>query len=192
MKLKNKEWNITLPAALVIGLLLFLVVGGISFAHYLEKRIYEERTDQLNEITSQVYANLNSSLNVHWIYITFALNMLEGYEPDTIQDIAAYIGELERILETDSRGSRFVLLDSQGNVYDDSGYRGLWPDVDRLASGQDQYSFISDSYIYEGNYWKFVQKLSTPIHVKENDVNFAYIALLKDMEAVTSYYDNGA
>ena len=192
MKPKIKEWNITLPAVLVIGLLLFLVVGGVSFERYLEKRIYEERTDQLNEITSQVYANLNNSLNVHWVYITFALNMLEGYEPDTIQDIAAYIGELERILQTESRGSRFVLLDSQGNVYDTSGYRGLWPDVDRLASGESQYSFISDSYIYEGNYWKFVQRLSTPIYVKEDDVSFAYIALLKNMEAVTSYYDNGA
>ena len=192
MKLKNKKWNITLPAALVAGLLLFLLVGGTFFARYLEQRIYKERTDQLNEITSQVYANLDNSLNVHWIYITFALNMLEGYEPDTIQDIAAYISELERILETDSRGSRFVLLDSQGNVYDDSGYRGPWPDIDRLASREDQYSFISDSYIYQGNYWKFVQKLSAPIHVKENDVNFTYIALLKDMEAVTSYYDNGA
>ena len=192
MKLKNKEWNITLPAVLIIGLLLFLVTSGVYFMRYLEQRIYEERTDQLNEITSQVYANLNNSLNVHWVYITFALNMLEGYEPDTIQEAAAYIGELEHILETDSRGSIFVLLDSQGNVYDASGYRGLWPDVDRLASGEDQYSFISDSYIYEGNYWKFVQRLSTPIYVKEDDVSFAYIALLKNMEAVTSYYDNGA
>ena len=192
MNPKEKKWNITLPAVLGIGLLLFLVTSGIYFMRYLEQRIYEERTDQLNEITAQVFANLNSSLNVHWIYITFALNMLEGYEPDTIQDIAAYIGELERVLETDSRGSRFVLLDSQGNVYDTSGYRGPWPDIDRLASRDDQYSFISDSYIYEGNYWKFVQKLSAPIHVKENDVDFAYIALLKDMEAVTSYYDNGA
>ena len=192
MNPKEKKWNITLPAVLGIGLLLFLVTSGIYFMRYLDQRIYQERTDQLNEITSQVYANLNNSLNVHWIYITFALNMLEGYEPDTIQDIAAYIGELERILETDSRGSIFVLLDSQGNVYDASGYRGLWPDVDRLASDEDQYSFISDSYIYEGNYWKFVQKPSTPIHVKEDDVSFAYIALLKDMEAVTSYYDNGA
>ena len=168
------------------------MIGGIYFAHYLKQRIYEERTDQLNEITSQVYVNLNNSLNVHWLYLTFAINMLEGYEPDTVQETAAYISELESILETESRGSKLVLLDSQGNVYDASGYRGPWPDIDRLASRDDQYSFISDSYIYEGNYWKFVQKLSAPIHVKENDVYFTYIALLKDMEAVTSYYDNGA
>ncbi|MCH5343812.1 MAG: hybrid sensor histidine kinase/response regulator, partial [Acetatifactor sp.] len=192
MKLEIKKRHITLPAVLVTSLLLFLMIGGIYFAHYLEQRIYEERTDQLNEITSQVYVNLNNSLNVHWLYITFAINMLEGYEPDTVQEAAAYISELERVLETESRGSRFVLLDSRGNVYDTSGYRGLWPDVGILASGEDRYSFISDSYIYQGNYWKFVQKLNTPIHIKEDDISFTYIALLKDMQTLTSYYDSGA
>ena len=192
MKLESKKRHITLPAALGIGLLLILASSGIYFMRYLEQRIYEERTDQLNEITSQVYVNLNNSLNVQWLYITFATNMLEGYEPDTIQDIAAYIGELEHILETESRGSRFVLLDSQGNVYDASGYRGPWPDINILERGEDQYSFISDSYIYQGNYWKFVQKLDTPIHVRKDDVSFTYIALLKDMQTLTSYYDSGA
>ena len=192
MKSKSIKQYITFPTVLFAGLLLFLVISGIYFMRYLEQRIYVERTNQLDEITSQVYVNLNNSLNVQWLYITFAINMLEEYEPDTIQDIAAYISELEHVLETESRGSRFVLLDSQGNVYDTSGYRGVWPDVDILASGEDQYSFISDSYIYQGNYWKFVQKLNTPIHTKKDDVSFNYIALLKDMQTLTGYYDSGA
>ena len=192
MNPKSKKWHITFPAALVVGLLLFLMVGGIAFRRYLEQRIYEERTDQLNEITSQVYVNLNNTLSTHWSYITFAVNMLEGYEPDTIQEAAEYISELERVLETESRGCRFVFLDSQGNCYDTSGYRGLWPDVKILASEEDRYSFISDSYIYQGNYWKFVQKLSAPLYISKDDVSFTYIALLKDMQTLTSYYDSGA
>ena len=192
MNPKSKKWHITFPAALVVGLLLFLMVGGIAFRRYLEQRIYEERTDQLNEITSQVYVNLNNTLSTHWSYITFAVNMLEGYEPDTIQEAAAYISELERVLETESRGCRFVFLDSQGNCYDTSGYRGLWPDVNILASEEDRYSFISDSYIYQGNYWKFVQKLSDPLYISKDGVSFTYIALLKDMQTLTSYYDSGA
>ena len=146
----------------------------------------------MNEITSQVYVNLNNTLSTHWSYITFAINMLEGYEPDTIEEAGAYISELERILETESRGCRFVLLDSQGNVYDTSGYRGLWPDVEILASGEERYSFISDSYIYQGNYWKFVRKLSIPLNLREDNISFTYIALLKDMQTLTSYYDSGA
>ena len=192
MRFKNKKWNITLPAALVVGLMLFLAVGGIYFSHYLEQRIYKERTDQLNEITSQVYVNLNNMLSTHWNDITSAVNLLENYEVDTIQEAAVYISELERILETESRGCRFVLLDSQGNCYDTSGYRGAWPDVNILSSGKTRYSFISDSYIYQGNYWKFVQKLSTPIYAGEDNVSFTYIALLRDMQTLTSYYDSAA
>ena len=192
MRPKSIKRYITLPTVSAVSLLLLLVISGIYFMRYLELRIYEERTDQLNEITSQVYVNLNNTLSTHFNYISFAVNMLEGYEPDTVQEAAAYISELERVLETESRGCRFVLLDSQGNCYDTSGYRGLWPDVNILSSGEDRYSFISDSYIYQGNYWKFVKKLSTPIYLKKDDVSFAYIALLKDMQTLTSYYDSGA
>ena len=192
MRPKSIKRYITLPTVSAVVLLLVLVISGVYFMRYLDQRIYEERTDQLDEITSQVYVNLNNTLTTHWSYITFAVNLLEGYEPDTIQEAAAYISELERVLETESRGCRFVLLDSQGNVYDTSGYRGLWPDVDILASGEDRYSFISDSYIYQGNYWKFVQKLSTPLNISKDDISFTYIALLKDMQTLTSYYDSGA
>ena len=192
MRLKNIKRHITLPAVSAVSLLLFLVISGIYFMRYLGQRIYDERTDQLNEITSQVHVNLNNMLSAHWDHLTIAVNMLEGYEPDTIQEAAAYIDMLEDILETESHGSRLVLLDSQGNCYDTSGYRGLWPDVNILTSGEDRYSFISDSYIYQGNYWKFVQKLGTPIHVKKDDVSFTYMALLKDMQTLISFYDGGA
>ena len=192
MRPKSIKRHITLPAVSAVGLLLVLVISGVFFIRYLEQRIYEERTDQLNEITSQVYVNLNNMLSTHWNDITFAVNMLEGCELDTIQEAAAYISELERILETESRGCKFVLLDSQGNCYDTNGYRGAWPDVHILASGKNRYSFISDSYIYQGNYWKFVQKLSTPIYLGKDDVSFTYIALLRDMQTLTSYYDSGA
>ena len=192
MRLKIKERNITLPVVSAVSLLLVLVISGVYFMRYLGQRIYEERTDQLNEITSQVYANLNNVLSTHWDYLSIAVNMLDGYEMDTLQEVAAHIGDLERVLETESHGLRFVLLDSEGNVYDTSGYRGLWPDVHILARGEERYSFISDSYIYQGNYWKFVQKLSTPIYISKDDVSFTYIALLKDMQTLTSYYDSGA
>ncbi|MCH5269656.1 MAG: response regulator [Lachnospiraceae bacterium] len=192
MKSKSKKQQITLPVVLVAGLLLIIVISGIYFMHYLEQRIYEERRDQLAEITSQVEVNLNNILSTHWDDVTVAANLLEVYEPETMQETSEYLSKLERILETESHGSRFVLLDSQGNCYDVSGYRGMWPDVHILASGEDRYSFISDSYIYQGNYWKFVQKLNTPIYISEDDVTFTYIALLKDMLTLTSYCDSGA
>lgn len=58
-----KKQHIALPAVLTIGLLLFFAVGGVFFSRYLKQKIYEERTDQLVEVTSQVQVNLNNALD---------------------------------------------------------------------------------------------------------------------------------
>ena len=65
MGAERKKQHIALPVALAAGLLLFLVVGGICFSRYLKQQIYEERTNQLVEITSQVQTKkVRQSINV--------------------------------------------------------------------------------------------------------------------------------
>ena len=192
MRPKSKKRHIALPVMLTVGLLLIFLIGGSYFRRYLEQRIYEERTDQLDEITSQVNVNLNNTLNTHWEHLTFAVNMLEERKPDTEQETAEYIERLEQLLETDSYSARLALLDSRGHCYDNSGKRGIWTDVNELITEEDRCAFISDSRIYQGSYWNFVQKLTPPIHIKEGDVTFTHMVLLKDMRKVTRYYDSSA
>ena len=77
LKPNGKIHSFILPSVTAACLFLFLVVGGIYFNGYLQNRIFEERTTQLNEITSQVQANLNNALDSHWNYLTAAVNLLE-------------------------------------------------------------------------------------------------------------------
>lgn len=44
-----------------VCLILFLILGSNYFRLYLQRQIYEERTMQLNEITSQVRTNLDTA-----------------------------------------------------------------------------------------------------------------------------------
>ena len=66
MESKRRSKNVVLPAVLAAALLLALAVGGVFFTGYLEARIFQERTTQLVEITTQVGANLRSALDTHW------------------------------------------------------------------------------------------------------------------------------
>ena len=163
MRPKRKWRSVLLPAALMAGLLLFLLAGGLFFAKYLQNQIASERTTQLNEITGQVQVNLRNALDSHWYYLTAAVNELEGRSPASAQDAGACIGALERLLEMESYDAMLMLLDSQGNCYDAAGKRGVWQDIDRISGGGERYTFITDSYIYQGSYWAFVQKFDTPL-----------------------------
>ncbi len=189
----KKDWRgILPPAALAVCLLLFLLVGGSYFAKYLQRQIFKERTMQLNEVTSQVRINLKNALDSHWNYLTTAVNALEVQRFDTVEEAVGKIGGLDAFLEMDSYSSRLMLLDGRGNCYDAEGGHGVWPDIDQISGGEDRYTFISDSFAYEGSHWAFVQKLDVPIEVGESAVEFTHVILLKDMESLSKYYDSVA
>ena len=192
MKPEGKKRNIAFTASLAVCLLLFLLCGGTYFVKYLQKLIFEERTTQLNEITDQVQINLNNALDAHWNYLTAAVNLLEMHEFDTLEEVTTYIEELEGIIEADSYSSELMLLDSQGNCYDNTGKYGVWTDIDRIAGGEERYTFISDSYLYEGSCWAFVRKLDVPAEIKDSAIRFTHVVLLKDVYTLTEYYGSEA
>ena len=191
MKSDGKKNSIVLPMVLVACLLAFMTVGGVYFTKYLQRQIFLERTTQLNEITSQVRANLSNALDSHWNYLTIAVNILRERSFDSEEDVISYIGEMETLLETDGYDSRLMFLDSQGNCHDAGGKHGVWSDIDRISGGEERYTFISDSYIYGGSYWAFVQKLDTPL-VSGDGTAFTHVILLKDVYTLTVYYDSDA
>ncbi len=193
MKAMGKKRNIIYFFISVAGLSLFLLVGGIYFKGYLDQQIFIERATQLNEITAQVRENLNNALDSHWNYLEAAVNLLEGWdEPGSEDDVTDYIDDLEEILEMDHYNSMLMLLDSQGNCYDDSGRHGVWTDIDQISGGEDRYAFISRTDIYENSHWAFVEKFQQPLRIKDSDISFTHAVLLKDIYTLTQYYDSGA
>ena len=188
----RKKSNIVLPVALAVCLFLAVLAGGSYFAGYLKKQIFAERTTQLNEITLQVQSNLNNALDAHWNYLVAAANLLENQEYDTVQDIIRQLKRQEQILETDHYNSKLILLEDRGNCCDAGGRRSVWSDIDRVSGGEERYTFISDTEIYDGSYWAFAQKLDEPVCTKSGDAVFTHIVLLKDVCALSDYYDSRA
>ncbi len=191
MKPNGRKQNMALPAALACGLLLFLVLGGVFFTQYLKEQIFVERTAQLVELTTQVRSNLDNALDTHWNYLAAAVNTLKAGQFDSGEEVADYLGDLEQLLETDRYSSTLMLLDSQGNGYDAQGRHGVWSDISQVAGGEERYTFISDSYLYEGSFWAFVQKLDQPLRTADG-LSFTHAVLLKDVHTLTQYYDSAA
>lgn len=192
MKYKLKKKYSILPPALIACLLLFLLTGGYLVIRYLKAQTFEERTTQLVEITSQVQINLDSALDSHWNYLTAAVNMLEQQEFDSTESVVAYISELEELLETDKYGSSLMLLDSLGNCHHANESHGYWKENNIIADGKSRYTFISGDYAYQGSYWTLVQKLDTAVSVRESDITFTHMVLLKDIQTLAEYYDSAA
>ena len=121
MSVKSRKRELALPVLLAACLLACLLIGGSFFTKYLQVKIYEERTTQLTEITSQVRVNLSNALDAHWSYLNTAVNALRHQRFASGEEMTAYIGTLERLLETESYSSMLMLLDEKGHCYDAEG-----------------------------------------------------------------------
>ena len=141
----DRKTHIALPAALTACFLLLLLVSGFYFARYLQDRIFEERTTQLNEITAQVRVNLSVALDSHWKYLNTAANLLSAGEYETAEDVTERIAGLEQLLDLESYRATLMLLDSRGNCYDAEGRHGVWSDIDQISGGGARHTFSSDS-----------------------------------------------
>ncbi len=190
MKPKEKIHRIIVPAAFAVCLLLFLFAGCFYFTGYLQQQIFLERTTQLNEITSQVRANMEHAFSSCWNRLSTAGRLFHTQEIGAEDGLIKCIGITEGLLGTDNGSSMLMLLDSRGNCYDSEGKHGIWQDVGQLSNGEDRQILITDSHIYQGSYWAFIQKLEETLTVSGN--RFTHIILLEDVNTLSQYYDSDA
>ncbi len=190
MKPEGTRRRIILPAAFTVCLLLFLLAGCFYFTGYLQEQIFSERTTQLIEITSQVRTNVTNALASRWDCLATAVRLLPTQQISAENGPADSVGRLEELLGTDGGSAMLMLLDSHGNCYDTNGRHGVWSDVGQLSNGRERQILITDSHIYQGSYWAFIQKLQTPFTAA--GTQFTHIILLEDVLTLSRYYDSDA
>lgn len=188
MSKKRNKWLI--QGSTIAVIVIALGILGYSFSSYLSTKIFEERTNQLDEITKQVKQNINNALDENWNDLESAANLFESRDYVSKQDLIAQIGNVSNLLNAKNEDEVFMLLDSDGNVYEAEGEYGVWREANRLSNGEKRQTFISDSFIHDGSYWTFLERLNEPIEVE--GIEFPYLVLMKNVKALRDYYDSGA
>ena len=141
------------------------------------KQTVQERSSQLEEIISQIRANMDTGLETHWNLVTGIKATVEGkyYEDD--EELTGAIGMLEESFCTDLYSCRVMLLDTMGTAHLVDGDMGIWDDISRLADGDERHTFVSDTSNVDGTFLAFTQKLDQPIIVGEDENRFTHLVL---------------
>ena len=188
MQERKRKKNYLLPVALAIILLLSLVWGIRYMRDALMKLTIDERSYQLEEMVTQIRANLNSGLQTHWNLVSGLNNAVMGNHFENGQDVGGNIAHLENDFCTDLYGCRVMLLDEQGAAYLSDGPAGIWYDISHLIDGKKRNTFVSETDTIDGSFLVFSQELDSPITMGDNGVRFTHIVLLKDIRTVKQYY----
>ena len=188
MQEKKRKTNYLLPVALAIILLLSLVWGIRYMRDALMKLTIDERSYQLEEMVTQIRANLNSGLQTHWNLVSGLNNAVMGNHFENGRDVSGNIAHLENDFCTDLYGCRVMLLDEQGTAYLSDGPAGIWYDVSHLIDGKRRHTFVSETDTIDGSFLVFSQELDTPVTMGDDGGRFTHIVLLKDIRTVKQYY----
>ena len=176
------------PVAFAIILVVVLTFGVLFMRNSLMKLTIEERSSQLEEMVTQIQANLDNGLQIHWNLVAGLNNAVQGNHFNNSQDVFDNIAHMENDFCTDLYGCRVMLLDEQGTAYLSDGSAGIWYDISHLLDGEKRHTFVSETDTIDGSFLVFSQELDSPITMGEDHVRFTHIVLLKDIQTVKQYY----
>ncbi|MDD6768582.1 MAG: response regulator [Coriobacteriaceae bacterium] len=190
METKNRY---LIPVVLAAVIVLALIAGTVFIQSFLTQKTVDERSSQLQEMVVQIRANLDTGISMYWHEVDGIANTIEQKDSlASAEAVCAKVAALEKQFETKAFGSKIALLDSQGYLYTSEREVGIWNDVKKLADGAERHTFVSNSDSIEGTFLTFVRKLESPVRIGSTGKSVAYVALMKDIAGVRTFYSTSS
>ena len=104
MKEKKQITKYLLPVAFAMILVVAIVEGVFFMRNSLMKLTIEERSNQLEEMVTQIQANLDSGLQTHWNLVAGLNHAAQGKHFKNSQDVCDNIVRMENDFRTDLYG----------------------------------------------------------------------------------------
>ena len=186
--LKAKEYRQYLVHGIfILSLITLLVLGGFYLRSFFMKQAEQERSSQLEEMSSQLRVNLHYNLETHWNLVASIKDYVNAQSFSSKEQAQQGIKEAEGIFHTELYGCRIMLLDAMGRGYTTDGEVGIWTDLKYLADGAVKHTFVTDTSNVKGTYLAFSHKLQSTVS-SERGLRFTHMVLLKEISTIRKYY----
>ena len=186
--LKAKEYRQYLVHGIfILSLITLLVLGGFYLRSFFMKQAEQERSSQLEEMSSQLRVNLHYNLETHWNLVASIKDYVNAQSFSSKEQAQQGIKEAEGIFHTELYGCRIMLLDAMGRGYTTDGEVGIWNDLKYLADGAVKHTFVTDTSNVKGTYLAFSHKLQITSD-SERGLRFTHMVLLKEISTIRKYY----
>ena len=186
--LKAKEYRQYLVHGIfILSLITLLVLGGFYLRSFFMKQAEQERSSQLEEMSSQLRVNLHYNLETHWNLVASIKDYVNAQSFSSKEQAQQGIKEAEGIFHTELYGCRIMLLDAIGRGYTTDGEVGIWDDLKYLADGAVKHTFVTDTSNLKGTYLAFSHKLQS-ISDSKRGLRFTHMVLLKEISTIRKYY----
>ena len=158
---------------------------------YIQNIIYEERLNQMEEITRQMFQNLEDVIDSNWNRVTEECNYLKDANVQTIDELCRHMKKKYELSAYADHKITLMAMDSEGGYYTESGNRGLFRDLDYFEESPEKISFVFDSMTDNQSKMVFLNRLSEPVYLQngEKETSILYFGIAQDMEQLNPYFN---
>lgn len=173
--------------AAVLGAVLFLRF----YHHYMDGILYNERLNQMKEVTLQLFEGLNDVLDLRWADTQSHANQLCRSGIGTSQELYQYIADQEKICEMPGKEMRLVAVDHRGRYYTSAGAQGISDNIQYMLDEPERVSFVSSSINGGDASMVFMYRLKAPVELTDgaDRIRLIYFGTIQNMRQLDQYFD---
>ena len=164
----------------------FFLLGQI----YIQNLVYRERLNQMEEVTHQMFRNLEDVIENHWDIVDVQCNYLYSTPLKTDTEFYRYLSKLSELSNYPKSQIELIAVDSSGRYYTEYGSIGLLREMTYLESAPERVSYVSNSLTVDDSRMVFLEKLSTPITLQsgEKEITLRYFGISQSMTQLNDYF----
>ena len=158
---------------------------------YIRDIIYEERLNQMEEVTRQMFQNLEDVIDSNWDRVTEECNYLRDANIQTTDELCRHMKKKYELSAYADHKITLMAVDSEGGYYTEDGYIGLFRDLDYFEDNPEQINFVFDSMTDNQSEMVFLKRLPEPIELqnREEKTTIVYFGITQDMEQLNPYFN---
>ena len=172
--------------AIVVSILTLFVMSQT----YIQNLVYHERLSQMEEVTHQMFRNLEDVIENHWDIVDVQCNYLYYTPLKTDAEFYRYLRKLSELSNYQESQIEVVAVDSSGRYYTKYGSMGLLREMTYLESAPERVSYVSNSLTMNDSQMVFLEQLSTPITLQsgEKEITLRYFGISQSMTQLNDYF----
>ena len=157
---------------------------------YIQNLVYHERLSQMEEVTHQMFRNLEDVIENHWDIVDVQCNYLYSTPLKTDTEFYRYLSKLSELSNYPKSQIELVAVDAAGHYYTARGRMGLLREMTYLEDAPERVSYVSNSLTADDSRMVFLKQLSTPITLQSEtgEITLRYFGISQSMTQLNDYF----
>ena len=164
------------------------------YSRYNEEVLYEERLNQMKEVTTQLFTGLEDVVENRWDLVEEQINHLKDVVLTDEEQLIRFMRRQTRLSELENKKMRLLAIDSLGRCYTQDGLTGSFCAMDYLLEEPQRISLVSNTMTSNMTAIMFLQRLNNDISFNSDtdNITLIYYGVVQDMEMFNPHFECSA